>query len=86
MAIMKLKKLESLLQDVAEFGQPKILLEQYPTRPHIAACMLHTIGRVPTPLLPFISSGVPWGRGSMCWKIRLMQKSFWVQNMEREKR
>jgi predicted RNA methylase len=44
MAVMKLKKLESLLQGVAEFRKPQILLEQYPTRPHIAACMLHTVG------------------------------------------
>jgi predicted RNA methylase len=44
MAVMKLKKLEGLLQQVVEFDKPKILLEQYPTRPHIAACMLHTIG------------------------------------------
>jgi len=40
---MKLKELESHLQQVDEFDSPKILLEQYPTRPHIAACMLHTI-------------------------------------------
>jgi len=43
MARMKLKELESHLQEVDEFENPKILLEQYPTRPHIAACMLHTI-------------------------------------------
>merc|ERR1711864_6118 len=42
-ACMKLKELESHLQQVEEFDQPKILLEQYPTRPHIAACMLHTM-------------------------------------------
>lgn len=40
---MKLKELESHLQEVEEFENPKILLEQYPTRPHIAACMLHTM-------------------------------------------
>jgi len=40
---MKLRQLESNLQQVEEFEEPKILLEQYPTRPHIAACMLHTI-------------------------------------------
>jgi len=40
---MKLKQLESNLQQVEEFENPKILLEQYPTRPHIAACMLHTM-------------------------------------------
>jgi len=43
MARMKLKELESHLQEVEEFDSPKILLEQYPTRPHIAACMLHTM-------------------------------------------
>lgn len=43
MARMKLKELESHLQQVEEFDSPKILLEQYPTRPHIAACMLHTM-------------------------------------------
>jgi len=40
---MKLKELESLLEGVETFQKPNILLEQYPTRPHIAARMLHTI-------------------------------------------
>lgn len=40
---MKLKELESCLQQVDTFESPKILLEQYPTTPHIAACMLYTI-------------------------------------------
>ncbi|KAM3608252.1 uncharacterized protein V6R79_021859 [Siganus canaliculatus] len=40
---MKLKELESCLQQVDVFDEPKILLEQYPTSPHIAACMLYTI-------------------------------------------
>jgi len=40
---MKLKQLEQHLQQIDGFDNPKILLEQYPTRPHIAACMLHTI-------------------------------------------
>ncbi|XP_056145103.1 rRNA N6-adenosine-methyltransferase METTL5 [Lampris incognitus] len=40
---MKLKELESCLQQVDTFEDPKILLEQYPTSPHIAACMLYTI-------------------------------------------
>jgi len=44
MARMKLKQLEQHLQEVDEFEEPKILLEQYPTRPHIAACMIHTMG------------------------------------------
>ncbi|XP_062862217.1 rRNA N6-adenosine-methyltransferase METTL5 [Trichomycterus rosablanca] len=40
---MKLKELESCLQQVDGFAEPKILLEQYPTSPHIAGCMLYTI-------------------------------------------
>uniref|UniRef100_A0ABZ3NNJ6 Methyltransferase-like protein 5 n=1 Tax=Rattus norvegicus TaxID=10116 RepID=A0ABZ3NNJ6_RAT len=40
---LKLKELESRLQEVDGFEKPKLLLEQYPTRPHIAACMLYTI-------------------------------------------
>lgn len=43
MACMKLRELESHLQQVDEFAKPKVLLEQYPTRPHIAACVLHTV-------------------------------------------
>jgi len=40
---MKLRQLESYLQDVEAFENPKVLLEQYPTRAHIAACVIHTI-------------------------------------------
>ncbi|XP_003226307.2 rRNA N6-adenosine-methyltransferase METTL5 [Anolis carolinensis] len=40
---LKLKEFESCLQQVDTFDDPKLLLEQYPTRPHIAACMLYTI-------------------------------------------
>ncbi|KAF7248324.1 Methyltransferase-like protein 5 [Varanus komodoensis] len=40
---LKLKELESNLQQVDDFENPKLMLEQYPTRPHIAACMLYTI-------------------------------------------
>ncbi|KAL4656634.1 methyltransferase-like protein 5 isoform X1 [Arapaima gigas] len=40
---MKLKELEGCLQQVDVFEEPKVLLEQYPTSPHIAARMLYTI-------------------------------------------
>ncbi|KAJ8342328.1 hypothetical protein SKAU_G00322560 [Synaphobranchus kaupii] len=40
---MKLKELESCLQQVDAFEEPKIFLEQYPTSPHIAAHMVYTI-------------------------------------------
>ena len=40
---MKLRELESHLEDVDAFESPKVLLEQYPTRAHIAACVLHTM-------------------------------------------
>lgn len=42
---MKLKELESYLQQVDVFEKPKIELEQYPTTPHIASHMLYTIDR-----------------------------------------
>ena len=38
---MKLKHLEAALQDMAIFEQPKVHLEQYPTTPHLAACVLY---------------------------------------------
>lgn len=40
---MKLKKLQGYLESADVFENPKILLEQYPTTPHIAAVMLHEI-------------------------------------------
>ncbi|KAM4874452.1 rRNA N(6)-adenosine-methyltransferase METTL5-like [Thomomys bottae] len=40
---LRLKELESRLQQVDGFEKPKLLLEQHPTRPHIAACLLYTI-------------------------------------------
>ena len=42
-AKLKLRQLETALNEVDVFEKPKVLLEQYPTRPHIAACILHTI-------------------------------------------
>lgn len=42
-ATIKLKKLEEYLQSVDSFENPKILLEQYITPPHIASHFLYTI-------------------------------------------
>ena len=42
-ARLKLRQLETALNEVETFENPKVLLEQYPTRPHIAACILHSI-------------------------------------------
>ncbi len=39
---MKLKQLESALQDVPAFANPKFQLEQYPTSAHIASRLLYT--------------------------------------------
>ena len=39
---MKLRELEQILEDVDDFSDPKINLEQYKTRPHLAACLLHS--------------------------------------------
>ncbi len=40
---MKRLHLESALQGVELFAEPKAALEQYPTGPHLAACMLYTV-------------------------------------------
>ena len=46
---MKLKELENHLQQVEVFEKPKVLLEQYPTRPHIGwylvyfSCSCHVL-------------------------------------------
>ena len=40
---MKRKQLESYLEDVDQFSDPKIELEQYPTDPHLAASVLYTV-------------------------------------------
>lgn len=41
MAKMRLRQLENLLESVDDFEEPKILLEQYATRPHIAGAKQH---------------------------------------------
>lgn len=43
MACMRLSTLEQCLQEAKTFEKPKVHLEQYPTTPHLAACMLHSI-------------------------------------------
>ncbi|XP_052247931.1 rRNA N6-adenosine-methyltransferase METTL5-like isoform X2 [Dreissena polymorpha] len=40
---LKLKELETYLEEVDGFENPKVLLEQYSTPAHLAACMLYTI-------------------------------------------
>jgi len=42
--VMRLRELESWLQQVDGFAAPKMELEQYVTSPHIAAHMMYTIG------------------------------------------
>ena len=49
---MKLKHLESALQDLEIFEDPKVNLEQYPTTPHLAASVLYH-GQCP-PLTAFL--------------------------------
>ena len=56
MASLKLKELQSYLQDVDVFDEPKILLEQYPTTPHIAGGYIFLPERCSIPAL-LASSG-----------------------------
>lgn len=46
MACIKLKKLEEYLQCLDDFEKPKVVLEQYPTPPHIASQILYSIQTV----------------------------------------
>lgn len=41
--MVRLKELESWLQELQGFDTPKVTLEQYQTPPHIAAHIAHTI-------------------------------------------
>ncbi|XP_050734066.1 rRNA N6-adenosine-methyltransferase METTL5-like [Eriocheir sinensis] len=41
--MIRLKELESWLQELQDFDTPKVTLEQYQTPPHIAAHIAHTI-------------------------------------------
>lgn len=43
MTCLKLKELESYLQDIDIFEKPKVWLEQYATSPHISSRMLYTM-------------------------------------------
>lgn len=43
MACMKRKHLEEYLEGIEVFENPKVELEQYPTKPHIASHMLYTM-------------------------------------------
>ncbi|PVU87158.1 hypothetical protein BB559_006157 [Furculomyces boomerangus] len=43
---MKLKQLESYLQNVENFDEPKIEFEQYPTTPHLASRIIYTAENV----------------------------------------
>lgn len=45
---MKLRHLQSFLEQIDGFEKPKILLEQYVTPPHLAAHMLFTIQVIKT--------------------------------------
>ena len=40
---MKRKQLESYLEEVTQFSNPKLDLEQYATDPHLAASVLYTM-------------------------------------------
>jgi predicted RNA methylase len=56
MALLRLKKVESLLSGLEEFESPQVELEQYSTPPHLAASFLHSVhydlhGNTNNPLL-----------------------------------
>ena len=71
-ARLKLRQLETALYDVETFEKPKVLLEQYPTRPHIAACILHTIQTCYGGLDDRIVADLGCGAGVLSIGARLM--------------
>ena len=49
---MKLKQLQSHLEEVNVYEEPKILLEQYPTTPHIAGELHFCVKNFPVSVTP----------------------------------
>ena len=43
---MKVRELEERLQELEDFDEPSVMLEQYPTTPHLAAHMMTNIDAV----------------------------------------
>ncbi|XP_050421900.1 rRNA N6-adenosine-methyltransferase METTL5 [Adelges cooleyi] len=66
MASMKLKKLQSALEDIETFENPKIDLEQYKTSSHIAACILHTAQHVYGDIAGKTVADLGCGTGVLC--------------------
>ncbi|RIA86190.1 methyltransferase like 5 [Glomus cerebriforme] len=73
---MRLKDLESKLQNVAGFDKPKIELEQYCTTPHLAARMLYTAHTVYDDIESKVVADFGCGCGILSIAANLLNSSY----------
>ncbi|KAF7256359.1 hypothetical protein EG68_05906 [Paragonimus skrjabini miyazakii] len=70
--ILSRKRLQSYLQDVDTFSQPNLLLEQYPTSPHVAADILFNIQTTEGAIQGFSVADFGCGSGILTIGARLL--------------
>ncbi|RHZ88508.1 hypothetical protein Glove_22g72 [Diversispora epigaea] len=73
---MRLKELESSLQDLSGFDEPKITLEQYCTTPHLAARMLYTAHSVYDDIESKVVADFGCGCGILSIASNLLESEF----------
>ncbi|KAF8571999.1 hypothetical protein P879_03679 [Paragonimus westermani] len=74
--ILSRKRLQSYLQDVGSFSQPNLLLEQYPTSPHVAADILYNIQTTEGAIQGFSVADFGCGPGMLTIGARLLGASY----------
>lgn len=78
---MKLKTLQSRLEDIETFENPKIELEQYTTSSHIAACILHTAHSTYDDIRNKSVADLGCGSGVLCIGAALLDAKYCAGNM-----
>ncbi|CAG8442283.1 2200_t:CDS:2 [Diversispora eburnea] len=73
---MRLKELESSLQNLSGFDEPKITLEQYCTTPHLAARMLYTAHSVYDDIESKVVADFGCGCGILSIASNLLESEF----------
>lgn len=76
MVIVKLKTLQSALEGLETFENPKIELEQYTTSPLIAASVLHTAEMVYGDIKGKFVADLGCGSGILCIGAALLEADY----------